>query len=682
VRVRLPYRVKTYAELPGARAVVSPYDMESLVVEGVAAQPRATVASVQSEGWVLEPPCTGAVYLSKDAYVCGAVAGLSSTDGGLALLRDVRGFRLVGKGFELTGEVAAYASVPGALAVALHDGRELHVAVATHGEVRAFEGVARERPTSVHLGYRLASVVLGSGRSVVVFENRAVDVGYPARAVAYIQNTPLVESSGWLVYADREDPRPAVKASATFAGFARNLPAFKEGGRLYVLDQGALVEYAEVRGEATAWGWVVDDLGLALRVLDPKGREALRTAKNPEARCWATPYGVLCCRGAWCGVVEPGESEITLTPDFREVHRVLAEVDHPVRLHYGDSVVRCAESCAVEDPKASVLRPHTFAVEVEHLLGTAEAVAVSKPPPVVVDGVEVELLTSQGVHECGGLGLLRLRAGNISGNISKPGRAVVKILGTALEPGRVVEVCTGTLPRALDVVAEDPVAGDRLLLATITPRVVELPRPRVGLRVEHLDGSSRLRLEVEEGAEVVEATLCCGRRCGELVEVVENCRAPARVYARVRRGGFLYSYALPVRLPKLVECLEASFGGRAACREGGFTATYATPEPPAVPPLGGFRVAVMPDSLELRFRSRGIGRAVVVVPELGRARVLQLKPGRAAVRLPIAGRYVILAEAGTRWRYELSIPLELLLRVASKHAEALREALLRVGAEP
>jgi len=43
---------------------------------------------------------------------------------------------------------------------------------------------------------------------------------------------------------------------------------------------------------------------------------------------------------------------------------------------------------------------------------------------------------------------------------------------------------------------------------------------------------------------------------------------------------------------------------------------------------------------------------------------------------------VILAEAGTRWRYELSIPLELLLRAASRHAEALRETLLRVGAKP
>lgn len=678
MRVKLPYKVKAYAELPGARAVVSPYDMESLVVEGVAAQPRATVASVPSEGWVLEPPCAGAVYLSRDAYVCGAVAGLSSTDGGLALLRDVRGFRLVGRGFELTGEVAAYASVPGALAVALHDGRELHVAVATYGEVRAFEGVARERPASVHLGYRLASVVLGSGRSVVVYENRVVDVGYPARAVAYVQGTPLVESSGWLVYADREDPRPAVKASAAFAGFARNLPALREGSRLYVLDQGALVEYAEVRGEATAWGWVVDDLGLALRVLDPRGREALRTAKDPEARCWATPYGVLCCRGARCGVVEPGESEVVLTPGFGEVHRVLAEVDHPVRLRYGDSVVRCADSCTVEDPGASVLRPHAFAVEVEHLLGTAEAVVVSRPPPVVVEGVEAELLTSQGVHECGGLGLLRLRAGNIS----KPGRAVVKALGTVLEPGRVVEVCAGTIPRALDVVAEDPVAGDSLVLASVAPRVVELPRPRVGLRVEHLDGSSRLRLEVEEGAEVLEATLCCGRRCGELVELVESCRAPARVYARVRRGGFIYSYSLPVHLPKLVDCLEASFGGRAVCREGGFVATYATPEPPAVPPLGGFRVAVLLDSMELRFRSRGIGRAVVVAPELGRARALQLKPGRAAVRLPIASRYVILAEAGARWRYEVSVPLELLLRAASRHAEALREALLRVGAKP
>ena len=295
-----------------------------------------------------------------------------------------------------------------------------------------------------------------------------------------------------------------------------------------------------------------------------------------------------------------------------------------------------------------------------------------------VEGLEAELVTSDGVHECGDLGLLRLRVASIA----KPGRALVKVLGTPLEPGKVVKVCTSTLSSTLEVVAEDPVAGDRLALITIAPRLVELPRPRVRLEVEHLEGSSRLRLEVEEEAELVEARLCCGRRCGDLVEVVEGCRTPAKVLARVRREGFLYSYSIPVHLPRLSDCLEALFGGRAVCREGGFVATYATPEPPGVPPLGGFRVRVLPDALELLFRSRGIGRAVVVVPELGRARPLQLKPGDAVVRLPLASRYVVLADAGTRWRYEVSVPLELLVRAAAEHGELLREALARVGVRP
>jgi len=677
MRLRIPYTLRTYAELPGTRTLLSPYDLEALVVEGVAAQPRATILSVPADGWVVDAPCEGAVYVSRDSYACNAVAGLSSTEGGLALVKGVRGYRLVGKSFELTGEVTTYASVPGALAVALHDGGELHLAVATYGDVKLFEGVSRERPRSVHIGYRLVTVVLESGRSLVALEDRVHDVGYPAKAVALVGSTPLVESAGWLVYADREDPRPVVKSSATFAGFARGLPAFREGERLYVLDQGALVEYAEVFGSATAYGWVVDDLGTLLRALDPRGKEVLRVPKDPEVACWASQHGVLCCRGTWCGLVEPGESEVVLTPDFAEHHRLHVDSSTYVRLRYGDALVSCRESCTVEEPRASVLRPHTFVVEVQHLLDTIEVAVTSRPTPVRVEGLEAELLTSDGAHECGGLGILRARVGSAA----KPGRALVKVLGTPLEPGKAVEVCTSALPSGLEVVAEDPVAGDRLTLTTIAPRLVELPRPRVRLEVEHLEGSSRLRLEVEEGAELVEARLCCGRRCTELPEVVEGCRTPAVVYAKVRREGFIYSYAIPVHLPRLSDCLEASFGSRAVCREGGFVATYATPEPPGVPPLGGFRVRVLPDALELLFRARGIGRAVVVVPELSRARPLQLKPGRAAVRLPLATRYVVLAEAspGARWRYEVSLPLELLLREAAEHGELLRDALARVG---
>ena len=120
MRLRIPYTLRTYAELPGSKAMLSPYDLEALVAEGVAAQPRATILSVPADGWVVDAPCEEAVYVSRDSYVCGTVAGLSSTEGGIALVKGVKGYRLVGKGFELTGKVATYASVPGALAVALH----------------------------------------------------------------------------------------------------------------------------------------------------------------------------------------------------------------------------------------------------------------------------------------------------------------------------------------------------------------------------------------------------------------------------------------------------------------------------------------------------------------------------------------------------------------------------------
>lgn len=76
MRVRLPHSTKSFLDLSWighGRVVLSPYDIESLVVEGLVAQPRVTPARQEGGDWILNAPCESPVAVSKDRVVCGAM---------------------------------------------------------------------------------------------------------------------------------------------------------------------------------------------------------------------------------------------------------------------------------------------------------------------------------------------------------------------------------------------------------------------------------------------------------------------------------------------------------------------------------------------------------------------------------------------------------------------------------
>ncbi|MEM4667178.1 MAG: hypothetical protein QW498_07775 [Thermofilum sp.] len=695
MRVRLNYSVRSFLDLSWiglGRVVLSPYDMESLVVDGAVAQPRVTLAGQEAGEWVLEAPCESPVVVSKDRVVCGAT-GFSHTEYGVAVKRELSMYKLVTKSQELEGEHAVWASAPGAFAVALFDGRETHLALADFTGLRVYESVYSKKPLKCSLGYKLTACVFEDLRSVVVpSRGEPLEVGFPAEAVALTQHqVALVRAAGWLVYAVRDDPRPVLRTQSPFVGFARGgLPAFLDGGKVKVLDSGALVDYAELEIEgssATAWGIVVEDSGTSLRVIDELGREALVVPKDSEASCWATRQGVLCCRGLRCALVEPGDGLVVVEPLFDGEHKVRLVADVPLLVHYGGRTTACGEKCEVVDEAASVLKDHAFHLELEHLLGSVDVAVTSKAPRPAVAVREARLYVSDGVHECGGLTYFRAYVEKVF----KPPRVKVLVGGVEISEGSYVEVC-GEWPE-VHLRAVDPVAADSLDLGKLEYEVVRVPRPAVSIRVERGSGSSRVELDVEGGVEVVEVKLCCSRRCASLdtatrVWEVKDCRAPARLLVRTKKHGFAFTHSLEVPpTPKLLECLEEGFtrqGEVVVCSDAGLVASYVSPEFPDVPPIGRLSVRILPRGMELLFTSRALARALILCDSTARA--TQLKPGETSIEVPFAERLALVVDSGRLWRYAVRIPVELLLRAAVEHARSiirstpqLREALASSG---
>jgi hypothetical protein len=191
------------------------------------------------------------------------------------------------------------------------------------------EAVYRRKPVSTSIGYRLATVTFDDGRSIIVaYPNRVIEVGLPVEAVALTPREEiLVFSKNSVIEVSHEETRPLVVVSSKpiFKGFFFTLPAFQISNTLYALDGGSLVKRLDVRGDATAWNIVVDDASTDLAVYNPSLKLDLTVRKEPEARCWATSEGVVCCRGSWCGVVEPGESIVEIEP-LNELHGFAVKV--------------------------------------------------------------------------------------------------------------------------------------------------------------------------------------------------------------------------------------------------------------------------------------------------------------------------------------------------------------------
>jgi len=683
MRLVLGYRYKRYIDLSdevNASAVLSPFDYTHIVLEGVAAHPEILANMSIGEGeWILQRTCQNAVAVDKDKIICGAEAGFSHTKFGVAVKKSVGGYLVTSSRFSWSCESVAYASLPGALIVACFDGRYTNIALASFNGLFYAEAVYRRKPVSASIGYRLATVTFDDGRSIIVtYPNKIVEVGLPVEAVALTSREEmLVLSKNSIIEVSHEETRPLVVTSdkPIFRGFFYTLPAFQISNTLYALDGGSLVKRLDVRGDATAWNIVVDDASTDLAVYNPSLKLDLVVRKEPEARCWTTSEGVVCCRGSWCGIVEPGESIVEVEP-LNELHGFAMKSDACIKVHsdLGTHVVK--ETARVVDEKASLLRARRYALTVEHLLGYTDIVFESPAKPVKVEVGRAIVETSSGIHECGGLahGVIDVRV------IEKPGRVKVLAGRADIEKTGSVEICLNSI-ESIPIVAVDPVANDSVKILDVKPETRYLPAPRVDVKLKHFEGYSEAEIAKDSDTEVVEAKLCRNNTCSDLPKRIENCKLPAYIVVKVKKDGFIYSYRFNVSIPSLlsdiVEAVRGSVAKIVRSSLGGFIASGVVPEQPAIPPIYDVQVYIAPRSITIEFMSRTVGRGVIAEPS-GYIEGFILKHGKNSITIPFTDKLFLVLQTNLKWVFSIELKPEQLFLAGKAHADALAEALEKV----
>jgi len=682
MRLVIGYRYSRYIDLSdrvNTVATLSPFDFTHIVLEGVVAHPEILANMSLGEGeWILEKPCGGAVAIGKDNVICSAV-GFSHTRFGVAVKKAVSGYLVTSSRFSWSCEDVKYVSIPGALIATCFDGKYSSIALASFNGLLYAEATYRRKPVGTSIGYRLATVTFDDGRSIIVaYPNRIVEVGLPAEAVALTpREEMLVLSKNSVIEVSHDETRPlvVVDSKPIFKGFFFTLPAFQISNTLYALDGGSLVKKLDVRGDATAWNMVVDDASTELAVYNPSLKPDLVVRKEPEARCWATSEGVVCCRGSWCGIVEPGESIIEVEP-LNELHGFAVKSDAYAKVHsdLGTHIVK--ESARVVDEKASLLRARRYALSVEHLLGYTDIVLESHAKPVKVEVSTAIVETSSSIHECGGLahGLIDVRV------IEKPDRVKVLAGRADIEKTGSVEVCLNSI-ESIPIVAVDPVANDSLKLMDVKPEIHFISAPKADVKLRHFEGYSEAEIVKDSDADVLETKLCCNNICSDLPKRIESCRLPAFIVVRVRRNGFVYSYRFDVTIPSLLsDVVEAVKGSAAKILRfslGGFIASGVVPEQPAIPPIYDMQVFIAPRGITIEFMSRAVGRGAIVKPS-GYIEGFILKHGKNSIAIPFTDRLFIVLQTNLKWVFSIELKPEQLLLAGKLHAEALAKALEKV----
>jgi hypothetical protein len=427
---------------------------------------------------------------------------------------------------------------------------------------------------------------------------------------------------------------------------------------------------------ASVYDIVVVDNGRLLRAYDPSGKIFLELPKEPGVNCYATRYGVLCCRSGLCGLIEPGVSAINIEAYNNEGHELRIASDVPLLLGYGDKQhhVRPGEPHVIREEKASILRRYTFELEASHLLGT-EAVTIASPHAKVYVDAQARVYESTGLHECGGLSLVEL----IIKKIERPSRVKLEALGREVSEGPST-ICTDRNPGTLLIEAVDTVSGDRVRVVDLKPERVFIPGPKYTVNVEHRGESSTIELRVEDG-ELVKAVLKC--RNGEAplkpgLNTVKECVLPADVHLTLRKQGFIHNYKKRIVIPSLFDkLLNAMEPGLHEVRVGGFKLRYAATPYPDIVPVTGIR-AVIGNNVELVFRSKVAGRVAVV--SQSSIKWYQVRPGLNSVLAPgFNDTYHLVFDTGySRHIYRVEIPMATQLQVAEAQARSLlRELKIR-----
>ncbi|MEM4592917.1 MAG: hypothetical protein QW196_05910 [Sulfolobales archaeon] len=687
MRIKLPYTVKSFFELPLAEyePMLSPYDRESVVLDGVALHPRVTTSGVQGDAWVLSVEnCSKPVFINRDRYVCSAVAGFSHEKHGVALVKTGKGYSVeAGDGLKLSGDEAVCSQAPGATVLALYDPPWTHLITASYSGVQVFEKAYKGKPVKTFTGYRSFSVVFNDGRSVLIYEGKVAEAGFPVEAVAFANNVILAKSSGWLVWMEPDLPKPTILIRDTdveFNGFHQHLPVFSVNGKLHRLEGGALVDLNVKLPEkaiATTRDITVIDAGDSLTAYDVNFKQVLNVPKDEVSRCWAIEGKVFCCTRGLCGIVEPGESFIYIDPvnsPFKEQHAVRLASEAPALAIYGGKVNRVAPGNALEirDERASVLDTHVFHIEIRHLLGSADVLEKS-PPSLVELSAKVKAYVSTGVHVCGGLSLLELDVKEIKA----PSRVRILAENIVLKPGK-YSICIDRVPVVVEPTAVDTVSASSRKLSQIKVDVVEIPEPSLAVNVEHVDDHSIVRIETN--AESVVARLVCRNGVAELSipeSTIRNCVTPAYIEVELRDKGFVYRYRRSIVLKGLLDHVLNSTGtGLHEYHEGGFVARYVVPGMPEVNPLSGFKLAVGLSNVDIRFKSKVVGRLVVYDGLSTKSYVV--RPGLNTVSAGFADVYYLVFDYGFgKHLYKLEYPVAEQIKTAHAHAQALYSALKR-----
>jgi hypothetical protein len=330
LKIVLGYSVKNHIELPQpSTPVLSPFDYEHIVLTDYALQPEITPSGIHGDpAFIKTPECERGLYISKDRLECRAEAGFSHSVHGVAVVKGPRGPRVITSSEALDCEKVVYDSRPGAFIAACFDGSSTSVITADYSGLRVHRGLYKRKPSSVHAGFNSYSIVFDDYRSIIIYGDNPLEIGIPLVATAYTGSSFYGVSGKWLVRVSGDgsyEPLVLLGDNYEFAGVSNGLPVFKGNGRLYRLEGGALVELDFVKApveRASVYDIVVVDNGRLLRAYDPSGKTFLELPKEPGVNCYATRYGVLCCRSGLCGLIEPGVSAINIEAYNNEGHEL------------------------------------------------------------------------------------------------------------------------------------------------------------------------------------------------------------------------------------------------------------------------------------------------------------------------------------------------------------------------
>ena len=457
------------------------------------------------------------------------------------------------------------------------------------------------RPKVVALGYRSASVLTERGHSVVVLGDNTKEVmSYPFKALVKSEKGFVGVSSKWLVMGSRSEPKILLELEGSPRGVGEldGYPVVSIGNSIYIATRSSAYHIGEWPSEtASALGsYMAIDLGERAALIDSGGSDVFSIAKDPDAKCFASgSKTLLCLYSGFASMIEPGESYIEVGAyASSEGHLMTVETTVPLLIDGRE----CLEGCSELDSVSSVLRKRIFRAAAVHPLGKIPLVAVSSPSLPAVEVEEAVAIVSPGEHICGGVGMLRVRgkikieSPRVRLSLAAAGD-VCSVLDGAHDSFN-IETCITSPVDSIDVYAEDPIAGDRLLISRIAVEAREIPAPRISFEHEHLDGETIVRAIIDEGSLIEDAEIYCGhgtkkaRLEGSSIHI-EGCRIPARVSIVLRRGEYRYRYSYEIPFPpEIITCISRSIDNPeelAICRHGGLVASLVTKRRPDLGPL-------------------------------------------------------------------------------------------------